>query len=33
MWCKGVDRSHFSPDVVNAIMNLLDKGPIKRLID
>jgi hypothetical protein len=33
MWCKGMDQSHFSPGVVNAIINLLDKGLIKRLLD
>lgn len=33
MWCKTVDRSHFSPDVINAIINLLDKGLIKHLLD
>jgi hypothetical protein len=33
MWCKGVAGSHFSPDVVNAIINLLDKWLIKRMLD
>ena len=33
MWYKGVDRRHFSPDVVNAITKLLVKGPLKRLLD
>jgi len=33
MWCKGMDRSHFSPNVVKVIINLLDKGLIKRLLD
>ena len=33
MWYKDVDRSHFSPDVVNAITYLLDKGQIKGLLD
>jgi hypothetical protein len=33
MWCKGLDRSNFSLDVVNAIINLLDKGLMKRLLD
>jgi len=33
MRCKAVDRSHFSPDVVKAIINLLGKVLIKRLLD
>jgi hypothetical protein len=33
MFCKSLDRSHFSLEVANAIINLLDKGLMKRLLD